>query len=54
MGSIDDLDLGTYGLYTFDFEAQPAAQIRESAQELEEQGWRALWIPETTWRSSPG
>jgi probable F420-dependent oxidoreductase len=46
MGSIDGLDLGTFGVWTFDFEDQPAAQMRESIQELEEQGWRAFWIPE--------
>ncbi|MEU3616226.1 hypothetical protein ABZ725_28430 [Streptomyces sp. NPDC006872] len=39
------MDIGTFGLCTFGFEAQPAARIRESAQELEERGWRALWIP---------
>jgi probable F420-dependent oxidoreductase len=46
MGTIDGLDLGTFGLWTFDFEFQPAAQMRASIQELEEQGWRAFWIPE--------
>jgi probable F420-dependent oxidoreductase len=46
MGSIDGLDLGTFGVWTFDFEDQPAAQMRESIQELEEQGWQAFWIPE--------
>ncbi|GAB2991785.1 TIGR03620 family F420-dependent LLM class oxidoreductase [Streptomyces pseudoechinosporeus] len=52
MGSIDGLDLGTFGVYTFDFEVQPAARIRESVQELEEQGWRALWIPELLGRDA--
>ncbi len=52
MRTIDGLDLGTFGLYTFDFETQSAARIRESAQELEEQGWRALWIPETLGREA--
>ncbi|MFD8001692.1 TIGR03620 family F420-dependent LLM class oxidoreductase [Streptomyces mirabilis] len=52
MGSIDGLDLGTFGLYTFDFEVQPAARIRESVQELEEQGWRSLWIPELLGRDA--
>ncbi|MFI1488279.1 TIGR03620 family F420-dependent LLM class oxidoreductase [Streptomyces sp. NPDC020747] len=52
MGSIDGLDLGTFGIYTFDFEVQPAAQIRESVRELEEQGWGALWIPELLGRDA--
>ncbi|MFD5538815.1 hypothetical protein ACFWIJ_13495 [Streptomyces sp. NPDC127079] len=52
MGSIDGLDLGTFGVYTFDFEAQSAARIRESVQELEERGWRAVWIPELLGRDA--
>jgi probable F420-dependent oxidoreductase len=52
MGSIDGLDLGTFGIWTFDFEHQPAAQMRDSIQELEEQGWRAFWIPELLGREA--
>jgi probable F420-dependent oxidoreductase len=52
MGSIDGLDLGTFGIWTFDFEHQPAAQMRESIQELEEQGWRAFWMPELLGREA--
>ncbi|GAB2855706.1 TIGR03620 family F420-dependent LLM class oxidoreductase [Streptomyces deserti] len=52
MGSLDGLDLGTFGLYTFDFEHQPAAQLRASVQELEEQGWRAVWFPEVLGREA--
>jgi probable F420-dependent oxidoreductase len=52
MGSIDSLDLGTFGVWTFDFEHQPAAQMRESIQELEEMGWRAFWIPELLGREA--
>jgi probable F420-dependent oxidoreductase len=52
MASIDGLDLGTFGVWTFDFEHQPAARIRESIQELEEQGWRAFWIPELLGREA--
>jgi probable F420-dependent oxidoreductase len=46
MGSIDGLDLGTFGVWTFDYEHQPASMMRESIQELEEIGWQAFWIPE--------
>lgn len=46
------LGLGTFGIYTFDFEHQPAALIRDSVQELEELGWRALWIPEALGRDA--
>ncbi|MFG2953607.1 TIGR03620 family F420-dependent LLM class oxidoreductase [Streptomyces sp. NPDC048291] len=52
MGSIDGLDLGKFGIYTFDFEVQPAAQVRASVLELEEQGWQALWIPELLGRDA--
>jgi probable F420-dependent oxidoreductase len=52
MGSIDGLDLGTFGVWTYDFEYQPAARLRESIQELEEQGWRAFWIPELLGREA--
>jgi probable F420-dependent oxidoreductase len=52
MGSIDGLDLGTFGIYTFDFEHQPAAQMRDSMGALEEQGWRAFWFPEVGGREA--
>jgi len=52
MGGIDGLDLGTFGIYTFDFEHRSAAQMRESIQELEEQGWRAFWFPELLGREA--
>ncbi|WP_433256293.1 TIGR03620 family F420-dependent LLM class oxidoreductase [Streptosporangium sp. CA-135522] len=49
---IDGLDLGTFGIYTFDFEHLSAAQMRESIQELEERGWQAFWIPELAGREA--
>lgn len=52
MGGINGLDLGTFGVYTFDFENQPAALMRESIQQLEQQGWRAFWIPEVGGREA--
>jgi len=52
MGTIDGLDLGKFGVWTFDFEFQPAAQIRASIQELEQRGWRAFWIPELLGREA--
>jgi probable F420-dependent oxidoreductase len=52
MSSINGLDLGTFGIWTFDFEAQPAVLMRESIQELEELGWRACWIPELLGREA--
>jgi probable F420-dependent oxidoreductase len=52
MGSINGMDLGTFGVWTFDFEDQPAALMRESIQELEELGWGAFWIPELLGREA--
>ena len=52
MASIDGLDIGTFGVWTFDFEHQPASEMRESIQELEDQGWRAFWIPELLGREA--
>jgi probable F420-dependent oxidoreductase len=46
VGSLAGLDLGKFGVWTFEFEDHPAAQMRDSIQELEQQGWRAFWIPE--------
>jgi probable F420-dependent oxidoreductase len=52
MNRADGLSLGKFGIYTFDFERQPAALMRESAAALEEQGWRALWFPEVGGREA--
>ncbi|MFI6790264.1 TIGR03620 family F420-dependent LLM class oxidoreductase [Nonomuraea sp. NPDC050383] len=52
MGSLDGLELGTYGVWTFDFEGQPAARMRDEIQELEERGWRTFWIPELMGREA--
>ncbi|WP_169946898.1 TIGR03620 family F420-dependent LLM class oxidoreductase [Microbispora sp. H11081] len=52
MGDLDGLDLGGFGIYTFDFEHQPAALIRESVRELEERGWPVVWIPELMGRDA--
>lgn len=52
MGGIYGADMGTFGIWTFDFERQPAALMRGSIQELEELGWRAFWIPELLGREA--
>lgn len=52
MTTIEGMRLGRYGIWTFDFESRPASLIRESARELEELGWPALWIPETDGREA--
>jgi probable F420-dependent oxidoreductase len=52
MGDIDAVILGRFGVWTFDFEDQPAARMRDSVQELEALGWRAFWIPERDGREA--
>ncbi|WIX99909.1 TIGR03620 family F420-dependent LLM class oxidoreductase [Amycolatopsis mongoliensis] len=52
MGTIENMRLGRYGIWTFDFEDQPAGLIRDSVQELEELGWPAVWIPESNGREA--
>ena len=46
MGAINGIELGRFGVWTFDFDEQPAAMVRDSVRELEELGWPAIWIPE--------
>ncbi|WP_103342680.1 TIGR03620 family F420-dependent LLM class oxidoreductase [Amycolatopsis sp. CA-126428] len=52
MGTIENMRLGRYGIWTFDFEDQPAGLIRDSVRELEELGWPAVWIPESEGREA--
>jgi probable F420-dependent oxidoreductase len=46
MATLDPLDLGAFGVWTTDFEFQPASQLGASVQELEALGWRTVWVPE--------
>jgi len=46
MGMVDGMDLGQFGIWTPEFEAQQASVTRESVQELDELGWQAVWFPE--------
>ncbi|MFI9816511.1 TIGR03620 family F420-dependent LLM class oxidoreductase [Saccharothrix variisporea] len=48
----NDLGLGAFGVWTFDFEDHPAALVRDSVQELEELGWPAVWVPEVGGREA--
>jgi len=52
MGNLDGLELGRFGIYTFDFEHLPAAQMRDAIQGLEQLGWRAFWFPELLGREA--
>lgn len=52
MSGINSADLGRYGVWTFDFEHQPASLVRDCVQEVESQGWQAIWIPELLGRDA--
>ncbi|NUT90753.1 MAG: TIGR03620 family F420-dependent LLM class oxidoreductase [Saccharothrix sp.] len=46
------MGLGAFGVWTFDFEVQSAAVVRDSVQELEGLGWPAVWVPEVGGREA--
>ncbi|TMA71383.1 MAG: LLM class F420-dependent oxidoreductase [Deltaproteobacteria bacterium] len=46
------MDLGRVGIWTFAFELQPAARVREAAAEIEGLGYGAVWIPEALGREA--
>ncbi|MFI6873485.1 TIGR03620 family F420-dependent LLM class oxidoreductase [Streptomyces sp. NPDC050400] len=46
--------LGPVGIWTFAYEGQPAARVRESAAEIEELGCGALWYGEGFGRDTVG
>lgn len=46
------MNLGRVGLWTFQLDLQPSAQAKETAAELEELGYGALWLPEAVGREA--
>lgn len=46
--------LGRMGIWTFDFDGQPAGRVREAAAEIEELGYGALWYGEAFGRDAVG
>ncbi|MFJ2738926.1 TIGR03620 family F420-dependent LLM class oxidoreductase [Streptomyces sp. NPDC087440] len=47
-------DLGRVGIWTFAHEGQPAGRVRESAAEIEELGYGAIWYGEAFGRDTVG
>ncbi|MFI1309939.1 TIGR03620 family F420-dependent LLM class oxidoreductase [Streptomyces albidoflavus] len=47
-------ELGRVGIWTFAYEGQPAGRVRESAAELEELGYGAIWFGEAFGRDTVG
>jgi probable F420-dependent oxidoreductase len=46
------MEPGPIGIWTAQFEYQPAARVREAAAELEQLGFGAIWFPESVGRES--
>jgi probable F420-dependent oxidoreductase len=46
------IELGPIGIWTAQFDYQPAAKAREAAAELEQLGFGAIWFPESVGRES--
>lgn len=46
------MDLGRVGIWTFNLDQLAAPEAREAAQELEELGYAAVWLPETFTREA--
>lgn len=47
-------ELGRVGIWTFAYEGQPAGRVRESAAEIEELGYGAIWYGEAFGRDTVG
>jgi probable F420-dependent oxidoreductase len=46
------MELGTVGIWTAQFDYQPAAKMLEAAADLEQLGFGAIWFPESVGRES--
>ena len=46
------MEVGPIGIWTAQFDYQPAAKAREAAAELEQLGFGAIWFPESVGRES--
>src|ERR671918_2754883 len=46
------IELGPIGIWTAQFDYQPAAKVREAAAELEQLGFGVIWFPESVGRES--
>jgi len=46
------VDIGRVGIWQGVLDQQPSSRVRELAAEIEEMGWPALWLPESTGRDA--
>ena len=49
---LEGMDVGELGIWTSQFEFQPAAKLRKAAVDLEKLGFGAIWFPESVGREA--
>jgi alkanesulfonate monooxygenase SsuD/methylene tetrahydromethanopterin reductase-like flavin-dependent oxidoreductase (luciferase family) len=49
---LEGMDVGELGIWTSQFEFQPAATLRKAAADLEKLGFGAIWFPESLGREA--
>ena len=49
---LEGMDVGELGIWTSQFEFQPAATLRKAAADLEKLGFGAIWFPESVGREA--
>lgn len=49
---LQGMDLGEVGIWTSQFDFQPAAKLRKAAADLEKLGFGAIWFPESVGREA--
>jgi probable F420-dependent oxidoreductase len=49
---LESMDLGPVGIWTSQFDFQPAAKARKAAADLEKLGFGAIWFPESVGREA--
>lgn len=49
---LEGMDVGEMGIWTSQFDFQPAAKLRKAASDLEKLGFGAIWFPESVGREA--
>jgi probable F420-dependent oxidoreductase len=49
---LEGMDVGELGIWTSQFDFQPAARLRKAAADLEKHGFGAIWFPESVGREA--
>jgi probable F420-dependent oxidoreductase len=46
------MEIGPFGIWTFQLDGLPAAESQRVAREIEDMGWGAIWLPEAVGREA--